>query len=248
MPPKKKNNIMSNRGFIGRQLKKERMVMDYREKIRKLLKLGGSDNENESRDALLKAKELMAEHKLTESDLDDYSSKKVQEKLTDVTFSKRRDPWIYNLAGVIASNYCCQSLLRKEYGKQTIISSFIGREDDLDICITIFKYAVECIHVQQKELRKDLIWFDKQYRKSVLTGYGSGYVNGISRAFKEQKRQRNKEWGLVMCIPTDVKEACRNYEKLAFQSETLRNQSWDAYEKGTQDGMQFNPEARIGEI
>ena len=36
------------------------MAEDYREKIKKLLALAGSNNENEARAALLKAKELMS--------------------------------------------------------------------------------------------------------------------------------------------------------------------------------------------
>ena len=43
-------------------------MMDYKEKIRKLLALAESENENEAKAALLKARELMAEHKLSEMD------------------------------------------------------------------------------------------------------------------------------------------------------------------------------------
>ena len=42
------------------------MDKDYRDKIRKLLALAESPNENEAKLALLKARQLMAEHKLTE--------------------------------------------------------------------------------------------------------------------------------------------------------------------------------------
>ena len=38
---------------------------DYREKIKKLLALSESSNEHEAKSALLKAKKLMAEHKLS---------------------------------------------------------------------------------------------------------------------------------------------------------------------------------------
>ena len=42
------------------------MAIDYKEKIRKLLALAESPVEAEARAALLKARQLMAEHKLTE--------------------------------------------------------------------------------------------------------------------------------------------------------------------------------------
>ena len=41
-------------------------MADIREKIQKLLSLAGSSNENEARAAMLKAKELMAKHKMSE--------------------------------------------------------------------------------------------------------------------------------------------------------------------------------------
>lgn len=43
---------------------------DYREKIKKLLALSESSNEHEAKSALLKAKKLMAEHKIAEIDLE----------------------------------------------------------------------------------------------------------------------------------------------------------------------------------
>ena len=44
---------------------------NYKEKIKKLLALSESSNEHEAKAALLKAKQLMMEHKITESDLVD---------------------------------------------------------------------------------------------------------------------------------------------------------------------------------
>lgn len=42
--------------------------MDYRDKIKKFLALAESPNESEAKAALLKARELMAEHKLSEAE------------------------------------------------------------------------------------------------------------------------------------------------------------------------------------
>lgn len=83
--------------------------MDYKDKIKKLLALAESPNENEAQAALLKARQLMAEHKIGEADLEEPEDKEVLHKRTSVTFSKRRDGWISNLAVVIAENYCCMA-------------------------------------------------------------------------------------------------------------------------------------------
>ena len=55
------------------------MDKDYKEKIRKLLALAESPNEHEARAALLKARQLMAEHKLTEAELKDVEKQQVKD-------------------------------------------------------------------------------------------------------------------------------------------------------------------------
>lgn len=69
---------------------------DYREKIKKLLALSESSNEHEAKSALLKAKKLMAEHKIAEIDLEDIGKKKVVHIKTEFDCSnedgKKFDP------------------------------------------------------------------------------------------------------------------------------------------------------------
>ena len=60
------------------------MEMNYKVKIKKLLALAESPVEAESRAALLKARELMARHKLSERDLKDEGGQEVK----DVEFLK----------------------------------------------------------------------------------------------------------------------------------------------------------------
>ncbi len=75
---------------------------DYREKIKKLLALSESSNEHEAKSALLKAKKLMAEHKIAEIDLKDIDKKKVIHTTTEFRCSKRREAWMIGLATTIA--------------------------------------------------------------------------------------------------------------------------------------------------
>ena len=88
------------------------MEMNYKAKIKKLLALAESPVEAEAQAALLKARELMAKHKLSERDLKDVGKREVRDVELEITCSKRRDPWIVNLSGVIAENYCCQGYRR----------------------------------------------------------------------------------------------------------------------------------------
>jgi len=106
-------------------------VDDYKEKIKKLLALAQSPSEAEAKAALLKARKLMAEYKLTEADLKEAEEQPVKDILTDITCSKRRDPWIVNLSTIIGRNYCCQGYIRRNKHKQTILIGFIGLENDV---------------------------------------------------------------------------------------------------------------------
>lgn len=137
---------------------------NYKEKIKKLLALSESSNEHEAKAALLKAKQLMIEHKITESDLTDRESK-VKKIKSGVTYSARRDPWIPLLADTLARNYLCQFVRFSRKGMQTKGVGFWGLEDDAEICTKVFEYAVDCIHSECKKIKKMLI---AQHRKEIV--------------------------------------------------------------------------------
>ena len=157
---------------------------DYREKIKKLLALSESSNEHEAKSALLKAKKLMAEHKIAEIDLKDIDKKKVIHTTTEFRCSKRREAWMIGLATTIAENFCCQSYRTKVYNKQLSTICFVGFEDDIEACTEIFKYAVDCIRNGITDLKKESVNYSKEYTKHLGDGYGFGYVQGIKKAFE----------------------------------------------------------------
>ncbi|MCD8397499.1 MAG: DUF2786 domain-containing protein [Lachnospiraceae bacterium] len=70
------------------------MAIDYKAKIKKLLALADSPNENEAKAALMKARALMAEHKLREADCMDTRNMTVERRLTGLTCTKRNGGWM----------------------------------------------------------------------------------------------------------------------------------------------------------
>ena len=164
------------------------MEMNYKAKIKKLLALAESPVEAEAQAALLKSRELMAKHKLSERDLKDVGKREVKDIELEITCSKRRDPWIVNLSGVIAENYCCKGYRRHSPGSQTQRMGFIGFEDDVEICVVVFKYAVDCVLAKIKEIKKEYKQYGLQadYIKRICDSYGYGFVNGANEAFKKQ--------------------------------------------------------------
>ena len=219
------------------------MEKDYKEKIRKLLALAESPNEHEARAALLKARQLMAEHKLSEAELKDVEKKQVKNILTDISCSKRRNPWIINLSAIIGENYCCKGYRSHKKGKQTNSIGFIGFEDDVEICIAIFKYAVDCALSEIKRIKEENSGYCSQYVTTLCDSYGYGFANGVNQAFKSQQDEKN--WGLVMVIPEEVNMASQYLEKKVFRSRSQNCLQSDAYHQGYENGTEFDPTKRL---
>ena len=220
---------------------------NYKEKIRKLLALAESPNEHEARAALLKARQLMAEHKLTEAELKDVEKQEVKDIRTDITCSKRRNPWIINLSAVIGENYCCKGYRKHGYGEQTQAIGFIGLEDDVELCATVFEYAVDCVISECKRIKKENACYYSGYVKRLCDSYGYGFVNGVSAAFQKQQEENEQGWGLVLVIPKEVEEAAKDWGKQKFRSRSQDNISGEAYTRGFHNGKEFNPKKRLAE-
>ena len=75
--------------------------MDIEKKIRKLLALSESPNEFEAQAALLKARQLMAEYKLTEAELHE-GNKKVKTIKTSISCTKQTNFWIFTLSTAVS--------------------------------------------------------------------------------------------------------------------------------------------------
>lgn len=221
------------------------MANDYKEKIRKLLALAESPNEHEAKAALLKARQLMAEHKLIEAELEDSGSQNVRNIRTDITCSKRRCPWIVRLSAVIAKNYCCTPCRYRERRKQTQTIGFFGLENDVEVCASIFRYAVDCILSEVRQITKDNRHYGSAAVQQLCNDYGYGFTAGLKQAFSKQEQENADQWGLILSIPEEVLKATEHMKKKPFQTKRpLRGQE---YQRGYQDGQEFDPSKRLNE-
>ena len=222
-------------------------MADYKEKIRKLLALAQSPEEAEAKAALLRARELMAKYKLTEADLEEAQKQAVRDVRTDITCSKRRDPWVIRLSAVIGAHYCCKGYRYHLYGQQTQRVCFIGLEDDVEICIAIFRYAVDCISAGVNTIRKENAGYHPRYVKQQCDSYGYGFVNGIRAALDRQDEEKRSEWGLVLAMPKEVEEAAQGLGKKRFKVRSEDALDPCAYALGYEQGKEFDPAHRLGE-
>lgn len=224
--------------------------MDYKDKIRKLLALAKSPEPEEAKLALLKARKLMAEHKLTERDLEERNTTVVKRAIGE-TFSKKANSWMDPLSIVIGENYCCSAFRCKIGAKTTVWHvGFIGFEDDFEICVKIFRYAVRCVKAEQKKLRKQhRDYYTPQEIAKICDSYGYGFARGVYEAFTRQNEE-NQEYGLVLKVPKEAKDELdkmgppKEFKKTP-QPKTVGE--LDAAWRGIEDGRKFDPSNKLEE-
>jgi hypothetical protein len=219
---------------------------NIKEKIKKLLSLAESPNEHEAKAALLKARELMARHKLTEAELEGIEKQEVKTiTVSGITCSKRKNPWIVNLSGTIAENYCCKGFRRHEPGKQTQYFGFIGLEEDVAICEAIFRYAVDCALSKCKEIKKENSCYYPEYVRRLCDSFGYGFSMGLQIAFEEQAEQQENGWGLVLVTPKEVEEAAKHLGHEKFEAKSQKHIDSESFYDGYHEGKNFKPERRL---
>ena len=220
-------------------------ISTIKEKIRKLLALSTSPNEHEAKAALLKAQQLMAQYKLSQCEFVEAEKQKVKYIDSGIKFGPRHDPWILELANTISSNYCCRWFRILSQGCQNGTVNFIGFTDDVDLCNNAFAYAVDCVHSEQKKLRKKYkdLYYTGSDSRMILQGYGKGFVDGLKQAYAEQL-DKNQEWGLVLVVPKEVNDEINGPK---FGTHRVKNSGYTTHEYGNgfSAGKSFTSNKRL---
>lgn len=220
---------------------------DYKQKIRKLLALAESPNENEAMVALLKARSLMAEHKISEKDLQDLPQQSVIRVKSKHAATKQVNPWILSLSAVIGEHYCCQAFRTHYKRSRTYYVGFIGFREDAEMCNAIFNYAVDCVKSNIAKTEKDM----QQYFiptvdiRRYCNSYGYGFTDGLCRAYEKQNKDNPQEFGLMLTIPKEVQEASQDLGHKEFKSNAENEIDAHAFWDGYKDGESFDPSRRV---
>lgn len=218
-----------------------------KEKIAKLLALSGSPNEKEAQEALLKARELMAKHKLSPEECQGQSGAKVVMRTVGIECTKMTDPWAVQLGAVIGRRYCCEVYRGIPYhGSKKIIVGFVGLEDDFEVCSRIYRYAYECV---QRWCRRNRALRKNQYSgkelREMCNAYGWGFCRGLEAAFAEQD-QEHQEWGLVLSLPQAVEDVVNKMGKRSSYGKADLNGWRSKYANaGYAEGKKFAPERQL---
>lgn len=216
-------------------------MADIKDKIKKLLALAKSPNENEAKAALLKARELMAKNKMSEDDFAD-KDRELKHELVDAVrwTTDSGDIWMNDLCRTLADNYCCTTAWNTRRGCRTHTLMITGFEDDVQVCREVIVYAIGFVKNAIKVLERR----NRVSHATAAKSYATGFINGLREAFEEQKEQ-NPEWGLVVVKPQEVQD----YED-SLGSKSVRTKKADfdplAYLKGLNDGSSFNAQKILG--
>ena len=220
--------------------------MDYVDKIKKLLALSESNCEAEAAAALIKARELMAKHKIEMCDLKvEKDDKIVCRDLNDITFHSKKDCWLIGIRSTIKQYFPVVVTADKFYGYKTRTPSVSGFEQDVEIVSAIIRYIYDSVHCWAKQYCK--VHGIKKGRKmtTVIESFGSGFYCGWVEALEKQK-ENNQEWGLVLAAPdvSSVLHITGIYSPKASNVDSLELDSFVAYQ-GMEAGRRYGTTKRL---
>lgn len=218
-------------------------VSTIREKIAHLLALAESPEPAEAKAALLKARELMAMHKLRPEERVDVKDAKVIRETLDVSCTAMTNPWAWSLAAIIAEHYCCEAYRYHKGGRRTVTVGLVGLEGDFEIAKRIFLYAYDCvISAIKHDIKRNPQDPPGTYRERC-NAYGWGFVQGVDAAFREQEEE-HKDWGLVLVVPQAVTDSMKDMGKKSTFGKDKNNHATDKA-AGFREGRKFDPTHRV---
>ncbi len=216
------------------------------DKIEKLIRLSNSNNEHEARAAMMKARELMAKHHIRMEDISP-EERKSETVECSTTLEKFRESWVSDLAGVIAQNFRCRTLLLYWYTGNTYKIRFLGVNDDAFVCMEIFRYALKVIKSRVKTMRGIFYESGKDFEYNDKLVYCHGFIKGLRINFAEQTRRQKESrkdncFALALCVPAVVDKAIESMgveDAAPSTRPSMSRKNYMLYDIGYTDGKTF---------
>ena len=115
-----------------------------------------------------------------------------------------RDDWCVDVGSLIANNFRCRAIIsqRRNSGGAYRLK-FFGFEEDAEISINVFNYAVKVIRKRMATLRAIYRDAEREFGRNEKMAYVDGFCSGLYRNFEEQKKQ-SESFALALLVPEAV--------------------------------------------
>lgn len=219
---------------------------EVKEKIRKLLALSTSENENESSLALDKAQQLMQKHGIS------YSDENTDSVVHEIIETKRERVNLAQTQSIaLVSRYFAVTAISSyqfdpQKGKPLKVFELVGKQKDVAV-------AIHCYFFLQQQTSSAWEKY-KKTKKGPCRGAKNGFVYGMIRGFEEKLQQQSatkeetvantglgKSWQLTVVNDKDVVDYCKKrFPHLRKSRARTLNLERISYNRGVKTGKELN--------
>lgn len=218
---------------------------DILRRIKKLLSLASSSNENEAASAAAKAQDLMFQYELDMSVVEGYNIDKDNqiEESAIAAFGGRAANWKMWLFTAVARTSLCEPYIsRSRTGQRGMI---IGRKSDTELARYTFDYLIKEIERLSDAFMANQIYYDRGHARTLRRSWLEGAVlmvtGNLYSDFRARKEQSEASTALVVSREGEIKD----YMNKIGMSLTSRSSSRSevdsyAYRQGKADGASIS--------
>lgn len=210
--------------------------MDIKDKIKKLLMLGKSPNENEANLAIAKAYELMLKNKLTEQDINisEKNNKKIIKFKTDIYYTKYKNSYLM-FDEELTDLFLVEKYTTSLTNSQKRYLSYIGYEEDIKNIVDIIKFIKSYVDDWFRTYKKNNSYLSNKMLQALKNCYGEGFIKGIKEQLTEKQNYYIKEKGLILTKPEEAIEFVGSLQNDFIDINNVYDES--LFIKGTLDGL-----------
>lgn len=213
------------------------------EKIKKLLALGNSDNENEAKIATQKANELLLKHNLSMQQIEGYEPDYEISEVAEIGLTYK--PYQNMITNILGEFFFVETIIQSKFkgyssgqwGKRRAqfkkVIKFIGTKENTQIAGYIFEY----LNRTYPELWKEYFNKTRHAKQTDKFSYYEGLSQGIKKMLRETKVKVEQEYGLVLVRDPKL-EVMLNAETKGKSYGVNLDQDieYDVYSDGVEDG------------
>ncbi|MBC1491925.1 DUF2786 domain-containing protein [Listeria booriae] len=221
-------------------------------KIQKLFDLASDADDEEAKTAILRARDLMAKHNISEDQIkeggsvENHAEAKVISRFVKET---KRSDLLSKLCSVVSTQFRCGYYNSRTKNRNALF--IYGFERDVDIAEATFHYAFASMEYCSKRYRKKIKILNRRLSTTdanyKVKSYMLGYIEGLEDALQNQKEALIQEgYELAVITPVKVKEF-REANLVVGRAMNCNYQDDAARNEGYQEGKKFTENIALEE-